>query len=42
MSAEKKKRKYYSWNETSMKLAIESLKKKWVGLNEAPQNTQSI
>nr|XP_026484877.1 uncharacterized protein LOC113392594 [Vanessa tameamea] len=35
MSAEKKKRKYYSWNETSMKLAIESLRKKTIGLNEA-------
>lgn len=29
------KRKYYAWNETSMNLAIESVRKKRVGLNEA-------
>ncbi|KAG7313493.1 hypothetical protein JYU34_000628 [Plutella xylostella] len=28
-------RKYYEWNETSMKLAITALKKKKCGLNEA-------
>lgn len=29
------KRKYFAWNETSMNLALESVRKQRVGLNEA-------